>query len=73
MALIPYHRNTENAISVQFYNKMYQQKGDSIKFVYVIIDVAVYKINKMADCRVSRLERNPGNALFLFSSNDSRL
>ena len=35
---------------------MYQQKAVSIRFVCIIIAVAVDKINKMADCRFSRIE-----------------
>ena len=45
---------------------MYQQKGDSIKFVCVIIAGAVDKISKMAECRFSRLEGKQGNFLLFF-------
>ena len=61
------------SILVQFYNKMYRQNGDFIRFVYVRIAAAVDKINMMADCRLSRLEGKQGKFLLLFSSNDCNI
>ena len=49
---------------------MYSQKGDFIRFVCVRIAAAVDKINKMADCRLSRLEGKQGKVLLLFLSSD---
>ena len=48
---------------------MYRQK-DFIRFVCIRIVAAVDKINKMADCRLSRLEGKQGKCLLIFSSND---
>ena len=39
---------------------MYSQKGDFLRFVCIRIAAAVDKINKMADCRLSRLEGKQG-------------
>ena len=50
--------------------QMYRQKGDFIRFVCVRIAAAVDKINKMADCRLSRLEGKQGKILLLFPSNN---
>ena len=50
--------------------KIYRQKGGFIKFVCVRIAVALDQINKMADCRLFRLEGKQGMFLLLFSSND---
>ena len=52
------------------YNKMYGQTEDFIRFVCVRIAAAVDKINKMADCRLSRLEEKQGKFLLLMSNND---
>ena len=45
---------------------MYPQKGDFIRCMCLKIATAVDKINKMADCRPSRLERKQGKSLYLF-------
>ena len=46
------------------------KKEDFTRFVCVRIAAAVDNINKMADCRLSRLEGKQGKFLLLFLSND---
>ena len=41
-----------------------------MQFVCVRIAVALDKLNKVADCRLSRLEGKQGKVLLLISSND---
>ena len=50
--------------------KVYRQKGDFIRLVCVRIAAALDQINKMADCRLYRLEGKQDKFLLLFSSND---
>ena len=48
--------------------KCIHKKKDFIRFLRVRIAAAVDKINKMADCRFSRLERKQGKILLVFSN-----
>ena len=49
---------------------MYPQKGGFIRFVCVRTAAAVDKINKTADCSLSRLEGKQGKFLLLFPRNE---
>ena len=70
-AMLKQRLETNNKmISIQFYNKMYRQRADFIRFVCIRIAAAVDKINKMVDCQLSRLERSQVKFLLLISSND---
>ena len=47
----------------QFYKENISTKGDFIRFVCVRIAAALDQINKMADCRLCRLEGKQGRPI----------